>query len=163
MTEPDMPPESSVAGPIDVLRSETVELAMADVGVGWAEIALTVGDTSVGPYTFSMVWDPCPGIRRFAEDLEANKATTMVLPGEPGAFEVSADPINEPGWIRLQVWDVDHRGVRALDFEALCPGANLAASMRRNIGFLAKEGAASADERSRRGFWRQLSDWLIDH
>ena len=149
--------------PPDGRRRTPVELTMADVGVGWAEFTLAIGDSIVGPYLFSMVWGPCPDIRRFAEELDAGKMTKMVLRGEPGAIEVNAEPIEQPGWVRLQIWHVDYRGVRTLDFETTCSGADLAASMRRNIGFLATEQSAQEAGRPRRGFWRRLSDWLIEN
>ncbi len=145
------------------IRSEDAQLFITDIEVGWADIMIIVGPHDC-TYVFSLVTDPLGSIRRFEKDLSDGKASRMLLPGEPGGVEIVADLDEPDGWVRLQAWKIDYRDERALEFEAYCPAETLAQSMRKNVGFLAKDyGLEPAEQVQSKSFWKKVSDWLIEH
>lgn len=150
------------AGPASE-RIAAAEMHIADAGhAGWSELHIRIG-YEVEIYGFTMVFDPLNDIRRFERDLSAGGPTRMVLPGEPGATEVTAEPGPEDGYVRLRVWLIDHAGHRSLDLDAIAPVAALACSLRRNTGFLAVEYGLREARYPRDtlgGLWQALRDWL---
>lgn len=147
--------------PSPVIRSQNAEMFVEDTGAGWAEMRVVIGEHDSGFYAFSLVFDPLEDIRQFERNLAPGEDARMLLRAEPGAVEVVATPVNPEGWVRLRLWLIDHRNARTLDFDALCPASSLVASMRTNIGFLAREYKQVKFEGTRvRDLGRKLFGWF---
>jgi len=126
--------------PLRIPRYENAELFVVDTGVGWADLCVSVGPFLGENYTFTLViGDPLDELRKFEKELAGGQTAHMLLRNEPGGVEVHATPEQPDGWVHLEIWILDYRDRRTLDFEAHCPAHALITSMRTKIGFLARE------------------------